>query len=316
MDFQDLTIFVRAAAVQNLTSVGAELGLAPGTISKRIQALETELDVKLFDRTTRSIRITDEGRKFLVHAERALHEIELARASLDAATSAPVGRLRIAMPELLGHRLGSSIVHSFIAAYPQVSMHLDLTDRSVNLHEDGYDLIVSVGGLAESSLIAKKLSSDRLIYVAAPKYIERYGMPRLPEDLTHHTCLVLSDCYTWSFRNGDGEDGVLKLNVALRSNSNATLRRAALDGIGILRTTALQVADDIDEGSLVPVLTEVDQAAELGVYALYLAGRNALPRIRAFIDHLVESFRTAQSAAGDVPPRRLKHRSKFSVVGE
>ena len=149
MDIQDMRIFARVAAVQNLSAVGTELGLTPGTISKRIQALEDELSARLFDRTTRSIRITEEGEAFLAHVERILSEIEAARACVNDKVSKPKGRLKIAAPASLGQRYVAPALCDFVRAFPEIDVRIDLHDRHVNLQEDGYDVAIRTGELAE-----------------------------------------------------------------------------------------------------------------------------------------------------------------------
>src|SRR5262245_56053198 len=139
MDIQDMRIFARVAALQNLSAVGTELGLTPGTISKRVQALEDELSARLFDRTTRSLRITEEGQAFLAHVQRILAELEAARASVDDNMSKPKGKLRIAAPVGLGRRYVGRALCAFVTEFPSIEVQLDLKDRTVSLQEDGYD---------------------------------------------------------------------------------------------------------------------------------------------------------------------------------
>ena len=173
MDIQDMRIFARVAALQNLSAVGTELGLTPGTISKRIQALEGELSARLFDRTTRSIRITEEGATFLAHVERILAEIEAARASVDDRVSKPKGKLKIAAPAGLGRRYVAPALCAFLRDYPEIEAQLDLQDRPVNLQEDGYDVAIRTGSLSDSSVIAKRLAPDRHVVAASPAYLAK-----------------------------------------------------------------------------------------------------------------------------------------------
>jgi len=218
MDIQDMRIFARVAAVQNLSAVGAELGLTPGTISKRIQALEDELSARLFDRTTRSIRITEEGAAFLAHVLRILSEIEAARASVDDKVSKPKGRLKIAAPACLGQRYLAPALCEFVRVYPEIDVHVDLRDRQVNLQEEGYDVAIRTGALSDSSLIAKRLVPDRHVIVASPDYVARRGRPQRPADLAQHDCLVLGEQGQWAF----SKDGACQTdrNVDPRSASN------------------------------------------------------------------------------------------------
>ncbi len=160
MDIQDLRIFARVAAVQNLSAVGTELGLTPGTISKRLQALEEELNARLFDRTTRSIRITEEGATFLVHARKMLEELDLARAAVGENVTNPKGKLKISAPASLCNRFIAPAVCAFVRCFPEIEVQVDVTDRLVNLQEEGYDVAIRSGVLTDSALIAKRLASD------------------------------------------------------------------------------------------------------------------------------------------------------------
>ena len=296
MDIQDMRIFARVAAVQNLSAVGTELGLTPGTISKRIQALEDELSARLFDRTTRSIRITEEGAAFLGHVERILAEIEAARASVDDKVSKPKGRLKIAAPVGLGRRYVAPALCEFVRAFPEIDVQVDLHDRQVNLQEDGYDLAIRTGALSDSSLIAKRLAPDRHMVAASSAYLARAGRPLVPEDLVHHQCLVLGETRQWSFSK-DGVESTARVNGALRSNNGELLCRAAVDGLGLIRASELEVLCELRSGKLVQVLTDYEVATNAALWALYPSAKHLLPRMRALLDFLAEWFRDAKSGS-------------------
>jgi DNA-binding transcriptional LysR family regulator len=299
MDIQDMRIFARVAAVQNLSAVGTELGLTPGTISKRIQALEDELSARLFDRTTRSIRITEEGATFLVHVERILSEIEVARASVDDHVSKPKGKLKIAAPACLGQRYIAPALCEFMRIYPDIEVHADLKDREVNLQEDGYDLAIRTGSLGDSSLIAKRLAPDRHVIAAAPAYLARHGRPLQPEDLTRHSCLVLGDRWQWSFARSGAESSV-RVRGPLRSNNGELLCHAALQGLGLLRSSELEVLPELKSGKLVQVLGDYEVTANGAVWALYPSAKHVLPRMRVLLDFLADWFRELR--ASRTPP--------------
>jgi DNA-binding transcriptional LysR family regulator len=271
MDIQDMRIFARVAAVQNLSAVGTELGLTPGTISKRIQSLEDELSARLFDRTTRSIRITEEGAAFLAHVERILSEIEAARASVDDKVSKPKGKLKIAAPACLGRRYVAPALCEFVRTFPEIDVQVDLHDRQVNLQEDGYDLAIRTGVLSDSSLIAKRLAPDRHVIVASTAYLSRVGRPHVPEDLARHQCLVLGETRQWSF-DKDGIASTVRVNGALRSNNGELLCRAAVD---------------------------YDVSTNAALWALYPSAKHLLPRMRALLDFLADWFRDAKNNIGN-----------------
>jgi DNA-binding transcriptional LysR family regulator len=296
MDIQDIEIFARVAHLQNLSAVGAELGLTPGTISKRLQALEDELGVRLFERTTRSIRITDEGRRFLEHTQRILAELDRARSAVSDTAGRPKGKLRVAAAEALGRTYVGPAVVQFLAAFPDVEIDIDLTDRPVNLQEQGYDLLITAATLEDSALIAKRLATDRQILVGAPAYLQRYGMPMAPDDLTQHLCLAFGDVWTWTLTR-DGRDHGIRLTSRLRSDSQEVLRLAAIDGLGLMRASQLHVQDDLDAGRLVRVLDRYEAGGNDGIWALYQSGRHVLPRMRVFLDFLGDWFRARVAPA-------------------
>lgn len=290
MDIQDLRIFARVAAVQNLSSVGTELGLTPGTISKRIQALESELGVRLFDRTTRSIRITDEGTTFLTYVDRILDDLESARASVGDSATRPKGKLKVSAPATFGQLIVAPAISAFMRAYPDIEIQIDLMDRNVNLQEEGYDVAILTGALTDSVLIAKRLCADRQVVVASPAYLEAHGTPRTPQDLTNHNCFVLGSNWHWSFSRGKEEHSI-RVSGRLRSNNGEILRNAALDGLGLLRTSELRVRGDLVSGRLVRVLKDYEIATNSAVWAVYPSSKHVLPKLRVLLDFLAAWFR-------------------------
>lgn len=288
-----MRIFARVAAVQNLSSVGNELGLTPGTISKRIQALEEELSVRLFDRTTRSIRITDEGSKLLEYVERILSEVEHARAALTANVEKPKGRLRISAPASFSRHVIAPVICSFIERYEDIELHIDLTDRIVNLQEDGYDVVIRAGVLDDCTLKAKRLAADPQILVAAPAYVDAHDQIESPEMLSQHSCLILGETPVWSFRR-DGAETSVRVSGRLRSDNGELLRHAAIEGHGILRVSELRVRDEIRSGVLTRVLEGYEVASNSAFWALYPSSRHVLPKLRVFLDFLAEWFREQQ----------------------
>ena len=303
MDIQDMRIFARVAAVQNLSAVGTELGLTPGTISKRIQALEEELSARLFDRTTRSIRITEEGTTFLGHVERILAEIEAARASVDDKVNNAKGKLKIAAPVGLGRRYVAPALCMFLRKYPEIEAQLDLQDRPVNLQEDGYDLAIRTGALSDSSVIAKRLAPDRHVIAASPAYLARQGRPVRAEDLSDHSCLVLNDRSQWPFSR-NGVESTVRVSGPLKSNNSELLCLAALDGKGLIRASELEILPELTSGQLVEVLADHQSAGKVAVWALYPSVKHMLPRMRVLLDFLTDWFREARPKAGNGEVRR------------
>jgi DNA-binding transcriptional LysR family regulator len=298
MDIQELRIFARVAALRSLSAVGAELNLTPGTISKRIQALEDELSARLFDRSTRSIRITQEGAALLTHVERILAEVEAARASVDDRVSKPKGKIRIAAPAGLGRRYVAPALCRFVRTYPQIEVQLDLKDRSVNLQEHGYDVAVRSGTLSDSSVIAKRLVPDRHIIAASAAYLAERGRPLLAEDLSAHSCLILGDRSQWSLSRDDVEKTV-RVSGPFRTNDGELLRRASIEGYGLIQASELEILPELRSGRLVPVLSDYEIGGNAAIWALYPSGKHMLPRMRVLLDFLTQWFRDARGQAGE-----------------
>lgn len=302
MDIQDMRIFARVAAVQNLSAVGTELGLTPGTISKRLQALEDELCARLFDRTTRSIRITEEGSKFLTHVERILAEIESARAAVGVNVEQPKGRLKISAPASFSRCFVGPAVCAFMETYPEIEVQIDLTDRIVNLQEEGYDVVMRIGVLMDSNLIAKRLAADRQIIVGSPRYLDRAGWPRRPEDLTHHSCLVLGDCSHWTFAHG-GRETPVRVGGRIKSNNGDILRHAAVEGHGLMRISEMRASRQMANGTLCRVLPDFELATDSAIWALYPKNKHVLPKLRVFLDFLGDWFRDVRGEAAKPEPK-------------
>lgn len=300
MDIQDIEIFARVAAVGNLSAVGSELGLTPGTISKRVQALEDEMGVRLFERTTRSIRITDEGIRFRIHVERILTEMEQARAEVADRAGRPAGKLRVAASQALSRGFVAPAVSKFLATYRDIEVQINLADGPVNLQEDGYDVAIFSGTPADSALSAKRLFADRQIIVAAPDYLQSAGRLSRPEEIAGHVCLAFGDTWTWPFLV-DGRELGIRVAARLRSDSLELLRYAAIDAGGLMRASELHVADDLKAGRLVRVLDEFSSAGNEGVFALYAGGKHVLPRLRVFLDFLGDWFRVQPVMQGVRP---------------
>lgn len=317
MDIQDLHIFARVASVQSLSAVGLELGLTPGTISKRIQALEQELRVRLFDRTTRSIRITDEGKTFLSHVQKVLQEIETAKAAVGVNISRPAGKLKIVAPSVIARRLLTPALLEFVRRYPEIDVRLDIKDSRIHLTDDGYDAAVRSGTLEDSALIAKRLAEDREILVCSQAYIDQRGAPRIPADLPRHDCLVPAESRQWTFAR-DGKEETVKVSGRLRSNSREFLLQSALKGHGVFRVSQLCIAPELRRGKLIRVLESWELMGTADIWAIYPSSRLVLPKLRVLLDYLAEALKGEITAdlisTEEQPPRRPPSTPKPALV--
>jgi DNA-binding transcriptional LysR family regulator len=246
--------------------------------------------VRLFDRTTRSISITEEGEKLLADIEPVLERIDRAIETLSANVQHPRGRLRVSAPPTLGRGVIAQAVCAFLKRYPDIEIHVDLTDRTGSILESGYDVAIRTGTLADSSLIAKRLAFDPLVAVASPKYLDANGVPQVPDELAEHACLMLGDEQQWTFKTAERTFDV-RVGGRLRSDDGEFLRQAALEGLGILRIARSRVADEIGSGALRPILVDYDAGGEDAIWAVYPSNRYLLPKLRVFLEFLSDWFR-------------------------
>lgn len=325
MDIKDLRIFARVAALGNLSAVATELGVSAGTISKRIQSLEDEIGVRLIDRTTRSSRLTEEGRMYLQRVERILLEVEHAQDEISANSGAPAGRLKISAPASLSRQIVVPALVSFADAYPAIEVCVDITDRFANLHDEGYDVAIRAGTLSDGTMKAKRLVGDRVVLSASPSYIEQYGAPQRPSDLSDHRCLLHGDQRNWVLAR-DGETDAVRIAGQLGSDSGDFLHMAALQGVGILRASEIAVQEDVMAGRLIRVLPDYELASDAAIWAVYPNAKHAMPRLRVFLDHIAEFCRErvntsqrqnsrnhmGQEKAGPMMAARLESQDKGS----
>jgi DNA-binding transcriptional LysR family regulator len=289
MDVHGMRVFARVAALSNISAAASELEMTPGNVSKRLQTLENSLGVRLFDRNTRMIRITEEGEMLLRSVTRILAEIDEVRETLAESATHPRGTLRVTAPAALGRSVRPGICE-FQQAHPNVSIELNLTDRIVDILEEGYDVAIRTGPLPDSQLIAKRLAPDKYFILASPSYIEKRGRPMTPNDLANHNCLVQGDNSVWRFSDGDA-DVAVRVSGTLSSNSTEMLIDAALHGLGIVRISGMKTNDLIQDQQLLRVLEEYDVAGDTAIWALFPSSRHISPKVRVFLDFFAAKFR-------------------------
>ncbi|MCR5884964.1 LysR substrate-binding domain-containing protein [Rhizobacter sp. J219] len=289
---KQLESFVAVAAKGSLTAAAAAEGIAPAVVGRRIDALEERLGVKLLVRTTRRITLTHEGSAFLEDCQRLLADLANAEASVSAGGVKASGYLRITAPAGFGRRHVAPLVPGFVAQHPDVNVSLNLSDRLVDIVNEGYDCAVRVGDLPESSLVSVRLADNRRLCVASPKYLARAGTPKHPNDLAQHDCLTLSTDATqtrgWAFTL-DGEVNHLRLTGSLSCNDGQVLHDWCLAGLGLAWRSTWEVESHLASGDLVSVLDDY-AAPPNGIYAVF-AQRKHLPlRVRLWVDHLKQTY--------------------------
>src|SRR5256885_4075194 len=208
----EMSVFSRVVATGSLSAAGRELGLSAAMVSRRLAALEARLGVRLINRTTRSLHLTDEGATYYDTCARLLSEIEEADAAVAAGRVEPRGPLKVALPASFGHLHVAPLVPRFAARYPNVQLALSLSDRTVNVVEEGFDLAVRIADLADSSLAARKLAPNRRVVCASPDYLKRHGTPHTPDELAGHNCLTINDlAMTLEYRGPHGQPGMVRV---------------------------------------------------------------------------------------------------------
>jgi DNA-binding transcriptional LysR family regulator len=247
--------------------------------------------VRLINRTTRSLHMTDEGAAYYETCTRVLAEIEEADAAVSAGRAEPRGILRVALPASFGNQHVAPLVPRFAARYPDVQLALSLSERNVNVVEEGFDLAVRIADLADSSLAARKLAPNRRVVCASPAYLQRHGAPRTPEDLAQHNCLTTTDfTMNWDYRDPDGTPGSVRVTGRYSCDNWSVLREWALAGLGIALKSTWDVRRHLEDGSLVSLLPGYTFATDVAIYAVYPHRRHLPAKTRAFIEFLAESF--------------------------
>ncbi len=292
--------FAAVATKGSLTAAALAEGVAPAVIGRRIDALEERLGVKLLVRTTRRITLTHEGSAFLEDCQRLLADLASAEASVSAGGVKASGHLRITAPAGFGRRHVAPLVPGFVAAHPDVSLSLNLSDRVVDIVNEGFDCAVRVGDLPDSSLISVRLADNRRLCVAAPSYLQRAGTPAVPQELMRHACLTLSSDASqtrgWAF-SVDGEVIHLRPGGPLDCSDGQVLHDWCVQGLGIAWRSTWEVERDVAEGRLV-VLLEAFAAPPNGIFAVFPHAKHLPLRVRLWIDYVKHSYGDSKYWAG------------------
>jgi len=286
-----LQVFSAVASSGSFAAAADRLELSRAVVSKHVKHLEEHIGTRLLERTTRRVALTDAGRIFHERALRVIAEIDEAMLEAGQATAVPRGKIRITSALSFGLRHLSYALSAFLDRYPEVRIELDLSDRFVDIGEEGYDLAIRIGTLEESSLIARKLAVTQVVLCGSPAYLDRRGAPRSPRELRDHDCLIYAynpQPKAWTFRRNGAEETV-PVDGPVRVNNGDFLRQLALDGHGLVLLPTFLIGGDLHDGRLVRVLDEYD-AGELGIYAVYTQRKFLPVRVRTLMDFLVARF--------------------------
>jgi DNA-binding transcriptional LysR family regulator len=289
-----VAVFAEVAERGSFSGAAKHLNRSAAAVTRAVAELETRLGVRLLSRTTRAVSVTEAGQRFLVGARRVLADLAEIEQGAAGQGQAPRGELRITAPIVFGRRHVLPLVTDFLAQYPEVSVRLALLDRPVDLVEDGLDIAVRIGTLADTSAIAVRVGELRRIAVASPGYLKRRGRPKSPADLAGHDVIAFAGIdrvERWRFANGVEA----RIKPRLIVNTAEAAIDAAVAGFGITRVLSYQAVDALADNSLVRLLRE-QEAGATPVHVVYPEGRHPPPKLRAFLDTIVPRLRQRCSA--------------------
>lgn len=290
-----MQVFVKVVDGGSFVRASEALDTSNAAVTRQIGALEAHLGARLLNRTTRRLSLTDAGKEFYDRSRAILDDIAEAEAVVGQQSLRPVGLLRITAPLSFGVMQLSRRLPEFRAHYPQLRLDVDLTDRVVDLVNEGVDVAVRIAGELSGNLIARRIAPVSMVVCAAPSYLKRRGTPTRPEELSQHETLSFSYLWAgddWPFVDAHGNTTRVRVQPSVRATNGDLLRELALAGGGIILQPSFLVGADLARGTLVPLLTDF-RTLELSLFAVYLSRRHLSVKVRAFVDHLVAAFGAA-----------------------
>lgn len=284
-------LFLEVVKHQSFAGAARSLGITGPALSKQVQSLEDQLGVRLLNRTTRQVTLTEEGAIYSERARKALEDLADAEQQIQERRANPTGTLKINAPMAFGNRYLTQTIAAFAKQYPDLQLEVDFDDRIVDVISDGYDVVVRIGALEDSSLIARKLSPCPLILCASPSYFEQYGRPETPQDLPNYPSII----YTrhgydnrWRYQDNNGKTGTAALKQGFAANNAEMMLEACLQGLGITILPIFAVATYLKSGQLVEVFPDHRSYPERGIYATFPQNRHLSVKVRLFVDWLSE----------------------------
>ncbi|WP_286267320.1 LysR substrate-binding domain-containing protein [Thalassotalea atypica] len=287
MQWEGISEFVYVAEKESFTQASKKMAISTAQVSRQISALEQRLNIKLFYRTTRKVSLTEEGRIFYHHCRSVLDGLEAAERAITNLQSKPQGKIKLSVPVTYGEQQILPLINDFMQQYSDVEVNANLSNRQIDLVEEGYDLAIRLGTLNDSTMMAKKLSKRTNYVCASPAYLDKYGIPHSLSELNDHSCLLGTLDY-WRFKAA-GVDKNIRVTGRLRYNSGFGLVDAALKGLGIVQLPDYYVQNHIQSGELKTLLDKY-QMPEEGIWAVYPQNRHLSPKIRLLVDYLFEQL--------------------------
>lgn len=293
---------VFSQVVESGSFVGASkrLDLSPTAVSRHVAELEAHLQTRLLQRTTRRISLTESGRRFHERCVQLLAELDEAEQEAASAAATPRGTIRLTSAINFGVRHVAPAIAAFLALQPKVKFDVSLSDRIVDLVEEGFDLAIRIGAVGPENLVARKLGETRIVPCASPEYLARHGVPKTPQDLVRHDCFTYEYAMPrdqWSFRDASGHEHRVRISGPIHSNNGDLHAEAAAHGAGIAFEPTFIVGPDVRAGRLVPLLQDY-QAPITAIYAVYPSRRHLSAKVRLFVEFLLRRFADSQDWIG------------------
>ena len=293
-----MNVFAKVVAQGSFARAAERLSISASACSRQVAELEAHLGSRLLNRTTRRLSLTESGQGFYERCVQLLADLEEAEQFATQNAARPRGTLRITTSINFGVRHVSPAIGAFLSKYPDVRFDVSLSDRVVDLVEEGYDLAIRIGRAGGETVVARRLGAAHMVACASPAYLKAHGAPKAPEDLARHACLTYEYMPVrnlWTFHGKDGREHAVRVSGPLHSNNGDLLAAAAVAGVGIAYEPEFILAADLKAGRLVPILTSY--GAPLGpIYAVYPSRRYLSAKVRAFVEFLAERFADAKWA--------------------
>lgn len=290
----EFTFFITLARNGSLTATARELNLTPSAVTKRLTNLENRLAVRLINRTTRRLSLTNEGELYLKYVKNIVNQINDMESVISGRRDSPQGLLRVNAPLGFGRNYIAPIISEFVRQYPDIEVQLMLSDRPIPLPDESVDICIRFGEIPDSRVIARRIAPNRRLLCASPRYFNRYPKPEKPADLAGHNCIIIKQAQkvatAWKFLNQEtNEESVIKVKGNLITNDGEIALRWAIDGHGIVMRAEWDMARHIREGRLITVLDDYD-TPNADIYAIYMERLNISAKVTCFLDYLQNSF--------------------------
>ncbi|MDR9829257.1 LysR family transcriptional regulator [Vibrio sp. FNV 38] len=289
-DLKSLGLFLRVVEVGKIGRAGEDFGLSTTNASQRIQQLETELGVKLFHRSTRTITLTHDGVMFLPHARRIVDDVEEVRNVFKGDEKNIQGKVKIAVSASYGRHYIVPFIPELIELYPNLELEIDFSDKVIDLIEHGYDLAFRIGNLTSSNLLARRLAGNPMTLVASPEYLAQNGTPHIPEDLLEHRCFPLGNTVDWAFKSKEGTHHKVTVANPISLNMGDAISDLVHVGMGIGMASYWHAGPAIKSGELVSLLPDYQVQHETNIWAVRSPGRILPARVKVFLDFIEQKI--------------------------